>query len=306
MIQSLGYAAFSSPTHEEWLDWGPRYLGLEVADTRGTDGAVRLRVDDAAWRLAIHPGERDDLLYIGWTVESPQALAALEQRLRTVGVEVTRETHLAAERGVVELISFEDPFGLRNEAAWGLTTHPGTFRPGRPMSGFVTGDGGLGHIVLITPSLELSEAFYCDLLGFALTDEIQPVGGPRIHFYHCNSRHHSLAMAEVPGITGVQHLMLETRSLDDVGTALDLLKADGHTIQMDMGTHTNDHMTSFYVRTPAAFDIEYGWGGLLVDHEHSRPHRYEAVSIWGHKNESGQLPPPAIIHPVGVLEEVLA
>lgn len=304
MIRSLGYAGFTSPRHEEWLHWGPTYLGLEVAVRRGSDGAVRLRMDDNEYRLAIHPGDRDDLAYIGWTVDSPADLAALEQRLRAAGLEVTRETELCAERGVVELISFADPYGLRNEVAWGLTAYPHSFRPGRPMDGFVTGDGGLGHIVLITPSLEQSEAFYCGLLGLGLTDEIQPTDGPRIHFYHCNPRHHSLAMAEIPGITGVQHVMLETRSLDDVGTALDLLKTDGQTIQMDMGRHTNDRMTSFYVRTPAAFDIEYGWGGLLVDHEHSRPHRYASISVWGHQNESGELPPPAIIHPVGVPEVV--
>ena len=304
MIRSLGYAGFTSPRHEEWLDWGPTYLGLEVAARRGSDGAVRLRMDDNEYRLAIHPGDRDDLAYIGWTVDSPADLATLERRLRAAGLEVTRESELCAERGVVELISFHDPFGLRNEVAWGLTAYPHSFRPGRPMDGFVTGDGGLGHIVLITPSLEQSEGFYCGLLGLGLTDEIQPTDGPRIHFYHCNPRHHSLAMAEIPGITGVQHVMLETRSLDDVGTALDLLKADGQTIQMDMGRHTNDRMTSFYVRTPAAFDIEYGWGGLLVDHEHSRPHRYASISVWGHQNESGELPPPAIIHPVGAPEVV--
>ncbi|MFD0567797.1 hypothetical protein ACFQ2M_41870 [Kitasatospora saccharophila] len=29
--------------------------------------------------------------------------------------------------------------------------------------------------------------------------------------------------------------------------------------------HPNDHMFSFYVRTPSGFSVEYGWGGLLID-----------------------------------------
>ena len=34
---------------------------------------------------------------------------------------------------------------------------------------------------------------------------------------------------------------------------------------MSLGRHTNDLMTSFYVRTPSGFEIEYGTGGIVVD-----------------------------------------
>lgn len=56
MIQSLSYIGFTSPSAEEWLEFGPAILGLEVAP-REPDGAVRLRVDDAAHRIVIHPGK---------------------------------------------------------------------------------------------------------------------------------------------------------------------------------------------------------------------------------------------------------
>ena len=36
-------------------------------------------------------------------------------------------------------------------------------------------------------------------------------------------------------------------------------------LAMSLGRHTNDLMTSFYVRTPSGFEIEYGTGGLVVD-----------------------------------------
>jgi 3,4-dihydroxy-9,10-secoandrosta-1,3,5(10)-triene-9,17-dione 4,5-dioxygenase len=34
---------------------------------------------------------------------------------------------------------------------------------------------------------------------------------------------------------------------------------------MTLGTHTDDRMTSFYLRTPSGFEIEYGCGGRFVD-----------------------------------------
>ena len=66
-------------------------------------------------------------------------------------------------------------------------------------------------------------------------------------------------------MVGMHHLMLEVRSLDDVGTALDVVNERQLTLAMTLGRHTNDLMTSFYVRTPSGFEIEYGTGGLVVD-----------------------------------------
>ena len=63
----------------------------------------------------------------------------------------------------------------------------------------------------------------------------------------------------------MHHLMLEVSTLDDVGTALDIVNARELPLAMSLGRHTNDLMTSFYVRTPSGFEIEYGTGGLLVD-----------------------------------------
>ena len=34
---------------------------------------------------------------------------------------------------------------------------------------------------------------------------------------------------------------------------------------MTLGRHTNDHVTSFYSRSPSGFMVEYGWGGRCVD-----------------------------------------
>ena len=53
------------------------------------------------------------------------------------------------------------------------------------------------------------------MLGFRLSDRIE--AEVCLRFLHCNSRHHTLAFAAVPGMVGMHHLMLEVGSLDDVG-----------------------------------------------------------------------------------------
>jgi extradiol dioxygenase len=283
VIESLSYIGFTSPRSEKWTTFGPDVLGLELTSP-GPDGAVRLRSDDAAYRIAVHPGESDDLAYLGWAVAGPDALADTMAALEKHGLDVHEgSAELASERAVAAVSWFTDPFGFRHELSWGQLIRPSTFRPGRAISGFVTGGGGLGHAVLIVPDLNAAERFYMGVLGFTLSDRIEV--GMSIRFLHCNSRHHSLAFAAVPGMVGVHHLMLEVNELNDVGSTYDLVTGRNDVqVAMTLGRHTNDLMTSFYLRTPSGFEVEYGWGGALVDKsEIWVADTYDSMSIWGHK-----------------------
>ena len=67
---------------------------------------------------------------------------------------------------------------------------------------------------------------------------------------------------------------------------------------MSLGRHTNDMMTSFYVRTPSGFEIEYGTGGVLVDEENWEVENYDAMSFWGHRPPEERLV-PGIVRRVG-------
>jgi len=68
-------------------------------------------------------------------------------------------------------------------------------------------------------------------------------------------------------------------------------------LAMSLGRHTNDHMTSFYVRTPSGFEIEYGTGGRLIDDATWEVGTFDAQSFWGHKPPADGPLFPAIIRP---------
>lgn len=301
MIKSLAYIGFVSPRAEEWRSFGADVLGAEVVPdgADGADDVVRLRVDDAVWRIAVHPGEADDLAYLGWEVSDLDGVVAA---LEAAGVSVDRREagEVPAGRGDVpvgrgDVVSFTDPSGFRHELVEQVE-RGGAFTPARPMSGFVTGDQGLGHAVLIVPDLDAALAFYTEVLGFRVSDSVE--AGISLRFLHCAgraSRHHSLALVSVPGMVGIHHLMLEVASLDDVGRALDVVNERGLTLPMSLGRHSNDLMTSFYVRTPSGFEIEYGTGGRLVDDEGWEIGAYDSISLWGHQPPAGGTPPPGIL-----------
>jgi extradiol dioxygenase len=293
MITALSYIGFGSPNAEAWTTFGPEVLGAQLAEP-GPDGAVRLRVDGADARIIVHPAASEQLAYLGWDVADAAGLAAATERVEAAGITVEPDGDAASLRHAEELAAFIDPFGFRHELSFGLA-RGGPFVPGRPLSGFVTGKGGLGHAVLIVPDLEAATQFYGDVLGFKVSDDIEQ--GLKIRFFHCNPRHHTVAVAHVPGMVGMHHLMLEVGSIDDVGTGLDIVNERGIPLAMSLGRHTNDHMTSFYVRTPSGFEIEYGTGGLLIDDATWQVTTLDAQSTWGHKPPAGGPLFPQILAP---------
>jgi len=292
MISSLGYLRFESADVAAWREFGVKILGM--TEGRGPEeGALYLRMDEMPARLVIVPGSSERLLASGWEVADAAALAAVGRALADAGVpyKAASDAELAARR-VGAMLTLEDPDGQPLEVFCGAALE---HRPAVSPYGnrFVTGDMGLGHVVLpVPPGSTAAFDFYTEVLGFRLRDSMRmpaeffggKPGDPPVwfRFLGCNARHHSLALAPVPAPAGIVHLMVETASLDDVGLALDRCARKGAHVSGTLGRHANDLMVSFYVRTPGGFDVEYGTDGLQVDDASWITRETTAVSLWGH------------------------
>jgi 2,3-dihydroxybiphenyl 1,2-dioxygenase len=277
---------FKAADLEAWSRFGSDVLGLMPADA--PEGALRFRTDAQSWRVSVEQGAEDDIDFVGFEVSGPNALAEMAARLIAAGVPLGNDDEvLAGERGVTGLVSCRDPQGLRVEIYYGPTERHETPFASKAVSGFVTGEEGIGHVVLTTSDIAGSRAFYQDLLGFRLSDIIRMPVGPKMaiemEFYHCNPRHHTLALVPVPAPKRLHHFMLQVNTLDEVGFALERAEAAGVPITATLGKHTNDHMVSFYARTPSGFEVEYGFGARTVDDATWRVARHDAPSSWGHK-----------------------
>ena len=280
MIKSLGYIGICSDKKDEWRDMAVRCLGMQEYDVSRRN--ISFRMDDRKQRLFI--SDKTDFQYgvTGWEVDGPDALNGLAARLEAANVKVTREPcYLAAERLVTELISFSDPGGNRLEAFFGAELAVEPFSPGRMISGFRTGALGMGHAVLTVKNIDVLLPFYRDVLEFGVTDYgLSPY---KLFFFHVNERHHSFAMVE-SSTNGFHHFMVELTHIDDVGQGYDLFKQEENRIAYTLGRHTNDHMFSFYAKTPSNFFVEYGWGARTIDPASWKPHEtFDGPSLWGHE-----------------------
>ena len=290
-IRSLAYLRIGATDVPAWREYGLKVLGM--IEGKGTHAdALYLRMDDFPARLVIAPHESDKLLVSGWETANAADLQSVRDSLSAAGVPFKEGTaEQLADRRVDELIVFQDPSGNTLEAFHGAALeHRRVVSPYGHK--FVTGEQGLGHVVLSTRDDEESLRFYRDVLGFRLRDSMrmppQMVGRPAdgkpawLRFFGCNPRHHSLAFLPMPTPSGIVHLMIEVENSDDVGLALDRALRKKVKMSATLGRHVNDKMLSFYMKTPGGFDVEFGCEGLQVEDGDWIARESTAVSLWGH------------------------
>jgi 2,3-dihydroxybiphenyl 1,2-dioxygenase len=286
----LGYVLIESEKLDEWETFTRDGLGLH-ADRLSPD-LLACRVDDRERRIIVRRGPAEDVLALGWEAGDAAGLAKMQAHLEANGVAATAgSTSEAALRGVDRLFGFDGHKGLRFEffASAKRTNHPLDART----SGFVTGEGGLGHAVLFTRKPEALTEELQRLLGARLSDTItDKLGGVEMEFsfFHLNERHHSLAIAATAGMridpirTRIQHVMLEAETLADVSDAYVRCKDLGYKIAMGMGQHPNDLGLSFYVICPSGFEVELGHEPRKIGADWEVKD-YRGISKWGHKPE---------------------
>jgi len=289
-IKSMGYARVASTDLDAWQLFAGKVLGL--AESRGpAEENLYYRIDEVSARLVVFPSDVDRLECVGWELADHDALQAAREHLIKAGVDFAEGTpDELAERRVQELIRFSDPWDNVFELFHGITYEA------RPLvtpydNKFVTGEQGMGHVVIPVGDDEAALEFYRDTLGFRLRDSMsmpgefvgkEPGSKAWLRFLGCNPRHHSLAFLPIPNPSKCVHIMLEVAKLDDVGRALERVRKHKVPLSATLGRHMNDQMVSFYVKSPGGFDIEYGTEGLTVDDEKWVARESTAVSYWGH------------------------
>lgn len=279
-IQKIGYLGIDATDLAAWRSFGGDYVGFQVVELPG--GRVGLRMDERPYGLLLQPADRDGLGLVGLQLADAAALGEACAQLRAAGhpVHEASDEELAL-REAAAMAWTQDPDGHRIELFHGPRKASTPFVPGRPIGGFRTGELGVGHFAMLTPRLAEMERFWFDLLGFRVSDYMdQDVHG---RWARINPRHHSLAL--VGGDRSLlHHVMVEYEYMDDVGRLYDQALQVPGMIQTTLGRHSNDHMLSFYSRTPGGFLLETGWGGRLVTDEATwKPEELWCMSIWGHE-----------------------
>ncbi|MFN8043712.1 MAG: VOC family protein [Mycobacterium sp.] len=288
----LGYLVIETEKFDDWRRFGRDAIGMHLDET--LPDVVRFRLDDNECRFLLQRGPAEDTVALGWQVDDHASFEAIEARVRGHGVPVSAGTaEEAALRGVDRLVRFPGPNGMTQEIYVQPQTATDPLRLAAT-GGFVTGEGGLGHVAITTKKPHQMRGYYSTVFDARLSDYIdETISGLKckIRFLRVNERHHTVAILSVnrlpinPIRTRIQHCNVQVAELTDMTLAYQRVKDLGFDMALSVGQHPNDKTLSFYAVTPSGFEWEVGWNPIVVDESTWEPTTHQGISIWGHTPE---------------------
>ena len=288
----LGYIVIETNRFADWRRFGRDAIGMHVDDT--LPDVMRFRLDDNECRFLLRRGPAEDVTTLGWHLDDHHTFDEIVNRVRRHGVPITEgAADEAALRGVERMARFPGPNGLTQEIFTRARSGAAPLDMA-VLGGFVTGDGGIGHVAVASKKPHEVHGYYGTVFDARLSDYIdETISGLKfkIRFLRVNQRHHSVAIAATnrlpinPIRTRVQHLNIQVAELDDLTASYQRVKELGFHMALGVGQHTNDRELSFYAATPSGFEWEVGWNPIVVDETTWEPTTYQGISIWGHTPE---------------------
>ena len=206
--------------------------------------------------VALRPAPENRIDVIGLAADSDADVDALHDRVVAAGGKVVHPPRALTGPGGGYGFRFFSPDGLQFEISAGVAR--GSQRALTPWEGVPE---KISHIVLHSPDHHALVRWFCDVLGFRVSDWL----GDFMCFLRCNSAHHRFAI--LPGPPCLNHVAYDMPSLDDMMRGSHRLKVKGNDIRWGPGRHTAGNNTFAYFVTPGGFVTEYTSELEVVDFE---------------------------------------
>jgi catechol 2,3-dioxygenase-like lactoylglutathione lyase family enzyme len=253
------------------------------------DGGEQLRLVETPTRrlleMRVGADDPDDLARIGATAAGRGAWVQPEQALRTIepvtGVRVVVEVAPRLAQPEAVGVSYNGPGRAErvNARAQGVL-RDGLVKPRK-----------LGHVVLGTTDLAATRAFFTEVIGFKVSDEIAGVGV----FLRCSTDHHNLLVLAAP-VDFLHHTAWQVEDIDEVGRgASGMLEGHPERHVWGLGRHHAGSNFFWYLKDPAGnFSEYYSDLDCIVDDQLWTPEAFEGARglfNWGPP------PPPSFLKP---------
>ncbi|MCW2392835.1 catechol 2,3-dioxygenase-like lactoylglutathione lyase family enzyme [Sphingobium sp. B1D7B] len=256
-IRYVGYAVTDFATESSFYEgqWGlervPSDDGMAWFKTQGHDEhhVVRLR-----------PSDENRVDVIALAADSRADVDALCERVRASAAKLVSEPQDLTTPGGGYGFRFFTPDGLLIEVSSDVARGEAreiTRWEGLPVK--------ISHIVLHSPDHQAAVRFFCDVLGFKVSDWL----GDFMCFLRCNSAHHRIAL--LPGPPCLNHVAYDMTDVDGMMAGISRLKQNKTDIRWGPGRHTAGDNTFSYFVTPSGFAVEYTAELEDVDFETHEP-----------------------------------
>ena len=241
-IQKISHAVYETPDLAQQTEYYTDVLGLTLVD-RDSD-AVYLASTLEHHSVVLTEGSTPQCTRLGFQIGPDADLASFAKSVAGHGVSVERRSD--AEPFIDDLVRFVDPKGTQIEI----------FRAPAPRSQPFGSKGvvphKLGHVAFHCADVQQVTKFYCDVLGFRVSDWM----GDFFSFLRCGRDHHTINLVGT-GQNAHFHTAFELRDWGHMQTSSDLLSRHGYKLVWGPGRHGIGHNLFTYHRGPNGLITEF-------------------------------------------------
>jgi catechol-2,3-dioxygenase len=236
-VKKISHATYETPDLDRQVEYYTDILGFTLTARERDAAYLSAAVDHHS--VVLRTGPEAKCTSIGFQLGPDDDLDAFDKQTAAHGLKTTRKKD--PEPTIADMVSFEDPKGtimevFRRPEPQALSTafKPNGIQPHK-----------LGHVAFHVTEVQRYTQFYCDVLGFRVSDWM----GDFFSFLRCGPDHHTINLVQT-GSNRHFHTAFELRDWAHLQTACDFLAKNGYRILWGPGRHGIGHNLFAYHRSP--------------------------------------------------------
>jgi catechol 2,3-dioxygenase-like lactoylglutathione lyase family enzyme len=234
-VRKIAHAVYETPDLNRQVEYYTDILGLTLVAKEKDQAFLASTIDHHS--VVLRKGEAARCVRLGFQIGIDDDLKEFDKQTAAHGIKTQRVNDPGPS--IAEMITFEDPKGTVMEVF-----KRGEFAQQKfPDKGIVPHK--LGHVAFFVKDVKRTTDFYCDVLGFRVSDWM----GDFFSFLRCGPDHHTINLMRSEADRHF-HTAFELRDWGHMLTACDYLSLHGYKLLWGPGRHGIGHNLFTYHRAP--------------------------------------------------------
>jgi catechol 2,3-dioxygenase-like lactoylglutathione lyase family enzyme len=241
-VRRIGHATFETPDLDRQIDYYTQVNGLALAAREKNRAFLATKTGQLVVQLERADSAR--CAKISFEVAPNENFADMARTLAADGVKAEQRSD--AIPGIPKVLAFQDPKGTTIEvfSEWNFLGRD------HPVAGI--GPLKLGHIAFQVLDPQAVTEFYCNVLGFRVSDWI----GDFFSFLRCGPDHHTVNFVRGKSVK-MHHIAFELKDFSHIQSACELFGRKNIPIIWGPGRHGAGHNVFTYHRNPDDQIVEF-------------------------------------------------
>ena len=234
-VKKIAHAVYETPDLDRQVEYYTEVLGLTLVEKAKDVAYLASTLDHHS--VVLRQGGQAKCVRLGFQLGPDDDLNDFQKQTAAHGINTQRRKN--PDPSIADMVTFEDPKGTAMEVF-----KRGEFAGQRfPNKGIVPHK--LGHVAFFVNDVKRTTDFYCDVLGFRVSDWM----GDFFSFLRCGADHHTINLMQANEDRHF-HTAFELRDWGHMLTACDHLSLNGYKLLWGPGRHGIGHNLFAYHRAP--------------------------------------------------------